>query len=104
MSAPSSWIDPFTAAPGTSSCMRLRVRRNVLLPQPDGPMNAVTMCGSIVRVTSRNARKDPYQASSPSMVMRPFDAVPGPGLAVGVEAVTGRALTDTEMGTRALGG
>ena len=27
------------------SFMRLSVRRNVLLPQPDGPMNAVTTCG-----------------------------------------------------------
>ena len=39
---------PSTRAPGMTSCMRLRVRRNVDLPQPDGPMNAVTLRGSIV--------------------------------------------------------
>ncbi len=31
-----------TRAPGTVSCMRLRQRRSVDLPQPDGPMIAVT--------------------------------------------------------------
>ena len=29
--------------PGTSSCMRLRMRRKVDLPQPDGPISAVTV-------------------------------------------------------------
>ena len=33
---------PPSDAPGTSSCMRLRIRRNVDLPQPDGPISAVT--------------------------------------------------------------
>ena len=27
---------------GTSSCIRFRMRRNVDLPQPDGPISAVT--------------------------------------------------------------
>ena len=31
-----------------TSCIRLSVRRNVDLPQPDGPMNAVTERGSTV--------------------------------------------------------
>ena len=31
---------------GTSSCIRFRIRRNVDLPQPDGPMSAVTWFGS----------------------------------------------------------
>ncbi len=34
---------PFAAAPGACSCMRLRQRRNVDLPQPDGPITAVTL-------------------------------------------------------------
>ena len=33
---------PSTRVPGMMSFIRLSVRRNVLLPQPDGPMNAVT--------------------------------------------------------------
>ena len=46
-------------APGISSCMRLSERRNVLLPQPDGPMIAVIACGRIVIDTSRTARNVP---------------------------------------------
>ena len=30
---------------GTSSCIRLRIRRNVDLPQPDGPISDVTWFG-----------------------------------------------------------
>ena len=33
---------PSTRVPGMMSFIRFSVRRNVLLPQPDGPMNAVT--------------------------------------------------------------
>ena len=40
--SPSSSTSPASCAPGTSSCMRLRIRRNVDLPQPDGPISAVT--------------------------------------------------------------
>ena len=36
---------PSTRAPGITSCMRLSVRSKVDLPQPDGPMNAVTLRG-----------------------------------------------------------
>jgi len=37
---------PSTRAPGTVSCMRFKHRRNVDLPQPEGPMMAVTaFCG-----------------------------------------------------------
>jgi hypothetical protein len=36
---------PSTRAPGTMSFMRFNVRRNVDLPQPDGPMSAVTSFG-----------------------------------------------------------
>ena len=44
------------------------------MPQPEGPMKAVTVCGAIARVTSRNARNEPYQASSRSILIRPFVA------------------------------
>ncbi len=39
--------------------MRFSVRRNVDLPQPDGPMNAVTDRGSIVIVMPSIALCDP---------------------------------------------
>lgn len=50
---------PSTRAPGMTSCMRLRVRMKVDFPQPDGPMKAVTVRGSIVSVTPSTARKAP---------------------------------------------
>ena len=40
--------EPSTRAPGTMSFMRLSERRNVDLPQPDGPMSAVTWFGKHV--------------------------------------------------------
>ena len=39
--------------------MRLKQRSTVVLPQPDGPMNAVTSCLRIGRATSRTARNEP---------------------------------------------
>jgi hypothetical protein len=42
-----------------TSCIRFSVRRSVDLPQPDGPMKAVTERGSIVIVTSATALKEP---------------------------------------------
>ena len=48
MSMPSSLTLPSTRAFGMTSCIRLSERRNVLLPQPDGPMIAVMACGWMV--------------------------------------------------------
>src|SRR6266545_6449818 len=42
MSCPSNRTLPRTRAPRTISCIRLRQRMKVDLPQPDGPMTAVT--------------------------------------------------------------
>jgi len=50
---------PSTRAPGMMSFIRFSVRRNVLLPQPDGPMNAVTMFGWILIEMSSSARFSP---------------------------------------------
>jgi hypothetical protein len=41
-SSPSSMILPSARAPGISSCMRLIHRTTVDLPEPDGPIIAVT--------------------------------------------------------------
>ncbi len=46
-------------APGVTSCMRLIERSTVDLPQPEGPMNAVTLFGSMVRMTLSTAWKSP---------------------------------------------
>ena len=58
-SLPSSSRLPSTRAPGITSCMRLIERRNVDLPQPDGPISAVTVCGRIVMFTPSTARNEP---------------------------------------------
>src|SRR5664280_896535 len=42
MSSPNRWISPSMRASGFNSCIRLSARRKVDLPQPLGPMMAVT--------------------------------------------------------------
>src|SRR6476469_6359002 len=79
MSWSSSVTVPVTRAPGMTSCMRLRLRRNVDLPQPDGPIMAVTCLGSIVMSTSASACVEPYQAFSPSTSMRLAMEISGSG-------------------------
>jgi hypothetical protein len=53
MFLPSSSMLPFTRAMSIVSFMRLRQRRNVDLPQPDGPIMEITWC----RPTSRSTPK-----------------------------------------------
>ena len=52
-------IGPSTRAPGTMSFIRFSERRNVDLPQPDGPMSAVTWFGQDLEV---DAFEDPMAA------------------------------------------
>ena len=59
MSSPSSSTEPSTRAPGMTSCMRFSVRSTVDLPQPDGPMKAVTLRGWTDIDTSATAWNDP---------------------------------------------
>ena len=56
---PSSSSSPSTWAPGSTSCRRMMLRRNVVLPQPEGPMNAVTERALTVMFTPCTARKSP---------------------------------------------
>ena len=56
---PSRSISPLTYAPGMTSCIRLMLRSSVDLPQPDGPMKAVTVRGSTVMETSSTAWNAP---------------------------------------------
>ena len=41
------------------SFIRFSVRRTVVLPQPDGPMNAVIWCSKMVSETFVTARNEP---------------------------------------------
>ena len=59
MSSPSSSMSPLTQAPTVSSCIRFSERRKVVLPQPEEPISAVTLFGSIVIETSSTAWKSP---------------------------------------------
>src|SRR4051794_18953588 len=67
MSRPSNNTSPSIRAPGTVSCMRFIQRSNVDLPQPDGPIIAVTSPLCTPKVTSRTTRDAPKYASSDSV-------------------------------------
>src|SRR5258707_5515994 len=57
----SSIASPSVRVPGIRSFIRLSVRKNVDLPQPDGPMSAVTCFSRMGIETSKSACFDPYQ-------------------------------------------
>src|SRR5262245_356409 len=59
-----------------TSCMRLRQRTSVDLPQPDGPITAVMDCGGMCSETSRMACRLPYQAERPCTSMARDGAPP----------------------------
>ena len=62
MSLPPSRTSPASAAVGINSCIRFKVRKNVDLPHPDGPISAVTVPDAKSKVTSFNACFDPNHA------------------------------------------
>ena len=70
MSAPFSSTSPASLAPATDSCIRLRIRRNVDFPHPDGPMSAVTVAAGIDSETSSRTRLSPNQAETPTASSR----------------------------------
>src|SRR5258705_11347119 len=91
MSSPSRRTRPCTRVPAMTSCMRLRVRMNVDLPQPDGPMSAVTCLGSSESVTPSMAFVLPYQAERSVTSMRFICGfLSGESVATGGEAGDGR--------------
>ena len=59
MSWPSMSTRPSARVPGMMSFIRLSVRKNVLLPQPDGPMQAVTRLDCMLIVMLSSARLAP---------------------------------------------
>src|SRR5574342_1355214 len=65
---------PEDPAPGVSSCIRLRQRRKVDLPQPEGPMTASTLRSGTARLTSLNTVAEPNQAwSFSTTILGAFD-------------------------------
>src|ERR1051325_9306855 len=64
MSAPSSSTRPVTQPPSDSSCIRLRQRRKVLFPHPEGPMIALTLCLGNMSETSLTTARGPNSAVS----------------------------------------
>src|SRR5256885_9692040 len=70
MSWPSRSTLPSTRTPVTVSCIRLRQRRKVDLPQPEGPIIAVTDRSRRLRETPRTACTRPKYASRPPTAMR----------------------------------
>src|SRR6476661_9810382 len=107
MSWPSRETAPATRAVGTVSCMRLRHRSRVDLPQPDGPMIAVTSRSRNVIETPRTASADPKNALS-VVASRRIRSAPcaagGATVAVGRGARGGSVATATESGARCKAG
>src|SRR5689334_6306280 len=62
MLVPPRNTSPSTMAPGTVSCIRFRQRSIVDLPQPDGPITAVTDESGKSRLTFRRTRFFPNHA------------------------------------------
>src|SRR5580698_6354637 len=87
MSTPSNVIDPERDAEGTSSCIRLRIRRKVDLPHPEGPMSAVTLPPGMGREIRSSTLWEPNHALT-SVAIR-LDAVDGAAGAVPGAVITG---------------
>src|SRR5215470_8043217 len=64
MSWPARRTSPASAAEGTISCIRLRIRRNVDFPQPDGPISAVIVPACIASETRSSTLFWPNQAET----------------------------------------
>src|SRR6478735_3307066 len=64
MSEPDSNTSPASDADGISSCIRLRIRRKVDFPQPDGPINAVTDPAGIYSDTRSSTLRSPNHAET----------------------------------------
>src|SRR5262245_58327951 len=76
MSSPSSNSRPSTRLPSIRSFIRLRERRKVDMPHPDGPINARTDRSGIVSAMFHSACLEPYQKFIPSTVNFVFSVLP----------------------------
>ena len=79
MSSPSRRTSPASLAPGTDSCIRFKMRRNVDLPHPEGPIRAVTDAGGTDSETSSRTWVSPNQAETSTASSRAASGwAPGP--------------------------
>ncbi len=81
MSRPSSATTPSWRELSTKSFMRLRLHRKVLLPQPEGPMRAITLRSGMVRLMEYRACLAPYQkfqSRTSNLVVRTAPSGPRP--------------------------
>src|SRR5690349_4917728 len=105
MFSPSSNTRPVIHPPSVSSCIRLRQRRKVDLPQPDGPINACTRLGENPSDTLFTAANFPYIAVSFSVTTRSAAWAAGlvrSGTRLSVNSATeGRPPVDREPGPQA---
>src|SRR5215470_10922151 len=98
MLALSKRMSPSTRTLSTRSLSRLKQRNNVDLPQPDGPMNAVTCFSGMVSEIRLMAREPPYQSdrASTSSTVRgaavAATAWAGCSSAVGAPSASGAAV------------
>src|SRR5580704_6300854 len=93
MFLPSRRISPSRREWRTVSCMRSRVRKRVDLPQPEGPMRAVTLLVAMPRLMSKSVCFTPYQKLTLEMVMR---ILAGAATSRAAPVVTGGVMfTDT---------
>src|SRR5688572_14979607 len=101
MFVPSTRISPVIFTPSMRSFIRLRQRRSVDLPQPDGPMNAVTCFSGNCSEMSKSACFSPYQTlrSRMSISMAP---VCTPGVA-NVTSVFSRSRWSSPGGSAGAG-
>ena len=82
--------------------MRLKQRRNVLLPQPDGPISAVTWFSGMTRLMFLSAWLVPYQKSSFSAMALGAFALDALRSSIAMESVAGfRGLDDVRVHCRA---
>src|SRR5208282_411692 len=79
ISSPANRISPSIRAPVIRSFMRLKQRRSVLLPQPEGPMSAVILLRGMSIVMALRARAVPYQTERLRVVRTMDFSAPGGG-------------------------
>src|SRR5512137_1904660 len=90
---PSRRISPSRRAWRTVSCIRLSVRSKVDLPQPEGPIRAVTLLVAMPMLMSKRVCLAPYQKLTLEMVMR-MERAAAVSFGVALVVIGGR-FTDT---------
>ena len=104
--SPSNRTSPSMRASAIRSFIRLKQRRRVLLPQPEGPMRAVIRCRGMSRSMSFRASDWPYQTRRPRAWRAGSSGAAAGVAAGGVASVAdiGRGSGAFMVGSRVLAG